>query len=496
MTVVPADVPGTAGAAHVHRRPPGLPHRTLIRPMRSSALLTCATLLVSLVSGPADAQPAKPSLVVVIVVDQMRRDYIQDYGPKWTKGLRRLVDEGAWFTSAAYPYGTTLTCAGHATISTGTLPSTHGIISNEWWDRATQQAVACTSDSEGREVPYGERQATAGGSARMLQAPTLASAIGKPGGRVVVLSLKRASAAMLAGQGRADAVLWFQGGGWSSSTAWAATPEKSLLRAAERAPIEQDFGLIWDRAAKKSDYKFDDKGLGEKPPTEWDVEMPHALKQRDGQADEVFLQRVAGKSLLGCGAGPTGLGCHRRHEAWAGRHDGLPRSQLLGARHRRPRFRPRSHEVQDVLLHLDEVDRQAARPARQARRTRQVRARLHRRSRRRRDSRAGHGRRARRRADQDGRGDRARRQARHRRSSARDAGSPTSSTASSISAGRCSRRLPPIPSCWRAIKKADRRPARHRPRVRPHRSPGAGRPATTQSHGRWPPGSFQPAAAT
>ena len=114
--------------------------------MRSSSLCLCATLAVSLLAGEATPQPVKPALVVVVVVDQMRRDYIQDYGPKWTKGLRRLVDQGAWFTNAAYPYSATLTCAGHATISTGTLPSTHGIISNQWWDRATQQAVSCTHD--------------------------------------------------------------------------------------------------------------------------------------------------------------------------------------------------------------------------------------------------------------------------------------------------------------------------------------------------------------
>ena len=96
-------------------------------------------------------QPARPSLVVVIVVDQMRRDYIDDYGPKWKKGLRRIVDYGAFFTNAAYPYSTTLTCAGHATIATGTLPSTHGVISNQWWDRATQQVVSCTTDREAKE---------------------------------------------------------------------------------------------------------------------------------------------------------------------------------------------------------------------------------------------------------------------------------------------------------------------------------------------------------
>jgi predicted AlkP superfamily pyrophosphatase or phosphodiesterase len=323
--------------------------------MRSPVLLTCATLLVSLLSGPADAQPVKPSLVVVIVVDQMRRDYIQDYGPKWTKGLRRLVDQGAWFTSAAYPYVTTLTCAGHATIGTGTLPSTHGIISNGWWDRATQRAVACTSDNEGREVPYGSRQATAGGSARMLQAPTLAAAIGQPGGRVVVLSLKRASAAMLAGQGRGDAVLWFQGGGWSSSTAWAETPEKSLLRAAERAPIEEDFGLIWDRAVKKSDYKFADKGLGEKPPAEWDVEMPHALKQRDGQPTTFFYSAWQESPYADAALGQLALSAIDGMKLGQGTTTDFLAVSFSALDIVGHDFGPRSHEVQDVLLHLDEV---------------------------------------------------------------------------------------------------------------------------------------------
>src|SRR5512145_837525 len=61
-------------------------------------------LLGSLLLPAASAAQARPALVVVIVVDQMRRDYIDDYGGKWRKGLRRLVDEGAWFTNAAYPY--------------------------------------------------------------------------------------------------------------------------------------------------------------------------------------------------------------------------------------------------------------------------------------------------------------------------------------------------------------------------------------------------------
>src|SRR4029453_13471833 len=113
-------------------------------------------------------------------------------GPVGAGGLARLGDGGAWFTKAAYPYLTTLTCPGHATISTGSLPSTHGIISNQWWDRGSQQLISCTTDSTSKEVPYANRAANGGGSGRLLAVPTLASVLAdaKPvAGQVVSLSL-------------------------------------------------------------------------------------------------------------------------------------------------------------------------------------------------------------------------------------------------------------------------------------------------------------------
>ena len=61
-----------------------------------------------------------PKLLVLLVVDQFRADYVETYGRQWSGGLRRLIDSGAWFTEAAYPYLNTVTCAGHATIATGT----------------------------------------------------------------------------------------------------------------------------------------------------------------------------------------------------------------------------------------------------------------------------------------------------------------------------------------------------------------------------------------
>jgi len=74
--------------------------------------------------------PPRPKLVVLLVVDQMRADYVEKFRGQWTGGLKRLVEEGAWFRDAAYPHAATETCAGHATISTGALPATHGMISN------------------------------------------------------------------------------------------------------------------------------------------------------------------------------------------------------------------------------------------------------------------------------------------------------------------------------------------------------------------------------
>src|SRR6267154_2255144 len=119
----------------------------------AASLLLAAAVLFSPLAVPqskpqaAHKAPAKPKLVVLLVVDQMRADYIEKFLPQWTGGLKRLVEEGAWFRDAAYPYAATETCVGHSTISTCGFPATHGMISNEWWDRELQKSVTCTADS-------------------------------------------------------------------------------------------------------------------------------------------------------------------------------------------------------------------------------------------------------------------------------------------------------------------------------------------------------------
>src|SRR5436189_1539779 len=121
--------------------------------------IIAVTIACGTISGAQQAQqPARatpPKLVVMVVVDQLWADYLDQFKGRWTAGFRRLIDHGAWFRNAAYPYLNTVTCVGHATISTGALPTTHGVILNGWWDRDLRKAVACTEDPASPLVSYG-----------------------------------------------------------------------------------------------------------------------------------------------------------------------------------------------------------------------------------------------------------------------------------------------------------------------------------------------------
>lgn len=90
----------------------------------------------------------RPALVVGIVVDQMRYDYLYKYADRYsTNGLKRLMREGMNCQDNHYNYAPTVTAAGHASIYTGTVPAVHGIVGNEWTDVASGKKVYCTDDS-------------------------------------------------------------------------------------------------------------------------------------------------------------------------------------------------------------------------------------------------------------------------------------------------------------------------------------------------------------
>jgi predicted AlkP superfamily pyrophosphatase or phosphodiesterase len=310
-------------------------------------------------AGPSQAAQKTthvPKLVVVMVVDQMRGDYLDRFGHQWTKGLRRLMEQGAWFRQAAYPYMNTITCAGHSTISTGSIPATHGVILNAWWERESGKQVSCTEDPKAQTISYGA-SVKGGNSSFRLAVPTLADELrAQLGGntRVVTMAVKARAAIMLAGH-RADAATWFDtgSGAWVTTTAFAAAPVPFVESFVKAHPVERDYGKVWTRTLPDSAYLFEDAGAGEKPPEGWSDSFPHPLGGASEKPDARFYRLWAGSpfvdeyvgEMAAASVNALGLGKGPGTDYLAISFDAL---DSVGHA-----FGPHSHEVQDTLVRLD-----------------------------------------------------------------------------------------------------------------------------------------------
>ena len=90
----------------------------------------------------------RPKLVIGIVVDQMKMEYLYRFSDDYTSnGFKRLMNDGYTFHNMHYNYMPTYTAPGHASIYTGTTPSTHGIVGNDWFNKATGKDMYCTDDT-------------------------------------------------------------------------------------------------------------------------------------------------------------------------------------------------------------------------------------------------------------------------------------------------------------------------------------------------------------
>ena len=305
----------------------------------------------------AASAAAKPKLVVTIVVDQMRGDYVDKFQGQWKGGLKRLVEQGAWFRNAAYPYAATETCVGHSTISTGAFPGTHGMVANAWWERESQKMVTCTADPNVKNIGYAGISVKGGDSAWRMLVPAFAEELKFQAGgtaRVVTFSLKARSAITLAGH-KADAATWFDPaeGAWETSSTY---PTAQFVEDYAKAhPVKEDYGKTWALALPKSDYLYAEDAKGAGPAGSENLKFPHALRGKSagpepdaGFYDEwqaspyadTALTKLAETALdslgLGKGTGTDYLGIAYSSPDYVGHA-----------------FGPRSWEIQDVLVRLD-----------------------------------------------------------------------------------------------------------------------------------------------
>ena len=167
------------------------------------------------------AEPKRPRLIIGIVVDQMRYDFLYRYQKFYTKnGFNRLLDKGVNFTQTRYSYAPTVTGPGHASIYTGSVPSIHGIAGNNWLELNGWKKTYCTDDSTVTSV---------GGSAeagRMSPRNMVTTTLGDQlkiatnfTSKVIGIALKDRGAILPAGHS-ANAAYWFDSptGNWISST--------------------------------------------------------------------------------------------------------------------------------------------------------------------------------------------------------------------------------------------------------------------------------------
>ncbi|MGA7906223.1 MAG: alkaline phosphatase family protein, partial [Candidatus Sulfotelmatobacter sp.] len=152
-------------------------------------------------AGSASAYNGHPKLVVVIVIDQFRGDYLERYRDQFGEGgFRLFLDHGAYFADCNYNYANTRTAPGHATLFTGAYSNGHGIVGNEWWDSARKRMVTSVEDDGTRLV--GVAGDKAGASPHNLLADTLGDELklatqGKS--RVFSVSLKDRAAVLPGG---------------------------------------------------------------------------------------------------------------------------------------------------------------------------------------------------------------------------------------------------------------------------------------------------------
>ena len=307
-----------------------------------------------IVSASPAAPADPPKLAVILVVDQMRADYVDRFQEGWTGGLKRMVSQGAWFSEAAYPYLTTVTCAGHATIATGSFPHTHGIFQNNWWDRELKKQVICNEDPRVKDIAYGT-EVRSGDSAYRLEVATLADVMrSQRKSHVVSLALKDRSAIMLAGHG-GEAVTWLSNNvdGWITSPVYTEEPVPAVKAFVDANPISADLGKVWTKMLPEEAYTGSDDAAGEAPPTGWTRVFPHELAGTNGVADNSFMSQWQRSPFADAYVGRFAaalvkalkLGTHETTDILA---VSFSSPDMVGHA-----FGPRSHEVADIFAHLD-----------------------------------------------------------------------------------------------------------------------------------------------
>ena len=181
-----------------------------------TAVLLMLFLLRVAIAGKATDYPRRPKLVLILVIDQFRYDYLVRFRQQFVEGgFNLLLNGGANFADCRYDYATTATGPGHATLLTGAYANVHGIIGNEWYEPTLRRTVNCVEDLTTKLVSEPDRaSATPGFSPHYLIGSTLGDELRAATdfrSKVVAISLKDRAAVLMGGHSP-SAAYWYDPG--------------------------------------------------------------------------------------------------------------------------------------------------------------------------------------------------------------------------------------------------------------------------------------------
>ena len=284
--------------------------------MKKTHLLTAALCCLCTVtfaqkkskkSGSAPvAYPAsidRPKLVVGLVVDQMRWDYLYRYYNRYSNGgFKRLINEGFSAENTFIPYTPTYTAVGHSSIYTGSVPAITGIVGNDWYDPQLKRGVYCTEDSTVTSV--GSNTTAGKMSPKNLLSSTITDELRLATnfqGKVIGLSLKDRGSILPAGH-TPNGAYWYDGqsGDWITSTyymkqlpAWVQDYNKQKM-------ANKYYDLNWNTMYPIESYTqstadnkdYEGKTRGEQTPT-----FPHPLKLYAGKNYDMIRSTPYGNTI-------------------------------------------------------------------------------------------------------------------------------------------------------------------------------------------------------
>ncbi|WP_114782022.1 alkaline phosphatase PafA [Botryobacter ruber] len=298
---------------------------------------------------------ARPKLVVGIVVDQMRYDFLYRYWDKYgAGGFKKLVSQGFNFKYAQYSYVPTYTGPGHASIYTGSVPALNGIIGNFWYDRETGKSVYCVEDKTVKTV--GSNSDAGLMSPRNLYTTTITDELRlatNMGAKVIGISMKDRGSILPAGH-MGNGAYWFDSpsGNWITSTFYRNELPQWVQEFNSKKYPDQYLGQVWNTLLPLDQYTessadnvpWENTLPGEKQPV-----FPHdipAIRKKDYE----LLRLLPGGNTL---TADFAIAALQNEKLGKGNYTDFLAVSFSTTDYVGHSFGPNSVEIQDIYLRLD-----------------------------------------------------------------------------------------------------------------------------------------------